>query len=109
MKKEIINAYTELNDPVVQRERFEQQAKVSDQYTPTSFISCILMQSFQYISIYWPFNISVDNLHTIDECAPAFSCAHSQNYLFTLLSLVESSMDLPINGRPIIISKHLDL
>lgn len=27
MKKEIINAYTELNDPVVQRERFEQQAK----------------------------------------------------------------------------------
>jgi len=28
MKKEIVNAYTELNDPVVQRERFEQQAKV---------------------------------------------------------------------------------
>jgi len=26
-KKEICNAYTELNDPVVQRERFEQQAK----------------------------------------------------------------------------------
>ncbi|KAI9589487.1 hypothetical protein GQX74_007656 [Glossina fuscipes] len=26
MKKEICNAYTELNDPVVQRERFEQQA-----------------------------------------------------------------------------------
>ncbi|VDI19154.1 lysyl-tRNA synthetase, class II, partial [Mytilus galloprovincialis] len=26
-KKEIINAYTELNDPVVQRERFAQQAK----------------------------------------------------------------------------------
>ncbi|XP_072029554.1 lysine--tRNA ligase-like isoform X2 [Amphiura filiformis] len=27
MKKEIINAYTELNDPMIQRERFEQQAK----------------------------------------------------------------------------------
>ncbi|XP_063972993.1 lysine--tRNA ligase isoform X2 [Diachasmimorpha longicaudata] len=27
MKKEICNAYTELNDPVVQRDRFEQQAK----------------------------------------------------------------------------------
>ncbi|XP_043253768.1 lysine--tRNA ligase isoform X1 [Colletes gigas] len=27
MKKEVCNAYTELNDPVVQRERFEQQAK----------------------------------------------------------------------------------
>lgn len=26
MKKEICNAYTELNDPAVQRERFEQQA-----------------------------------------------------------------------------------
>lgn len=29
MKKEICNAYTELNDPVRQRELFEQQAKVS--------------------------------------------------------------------------------
>jgi lysyl-tRNA synthetase class 2 len=28
MKKEVVNAYTELNDPTVQRERFEQQAKV---------------------------------------------------------------------------------
>ncbi|PNF37990.1 Lysine--tRNA ligase [Cryptotermes secundus] len=27
MKKEVVNAYTELNDPAVQRERFEQQAK----------------------------------------------------------------------------------
>ncbi|XP_017774760.1 PREDICTED: lysine--tRNA ligase [Nicrophorus vespilloides] len=27
MKKEVSNAYTELNDPVVQRQRFEQQAK----------------------------------------------------------------------------------
>lgn len=28
MKKEICNAYTELNDPVRQRQLFEQQAKV---------------------------------------------------------------------------------
>lgn len=28
MKKEIVNAYTELNDPAIQRERFEQQAMV---------------------------------------------------------------------------------
>lgn len=27
--KEIVNAYTELNDPITQRLRFEQQAKVS--------------------------------------------------------------------------------
>ena len=27
-QKEICNAYTELNDPVVQRERFQQQAQV---------------------------------------------------------------------------------
>ena len=27
MKKEVCNAYTELNDPIEQRERFEQQAK----------------------------------------------------------------------------------
>lgn len=30
MKKELCNAYTELNDPIVQRERFEQQAKDKD-------------------------------------------------------------------------------
>lgn len=28
MTKEVVNAYTELNDPHVQRQRFEQQAKV---------------------------------------------------------------------------------
>lgn len=28
MKKEVCNAYTELNDPIRQRELFEQQAKV---------------------------------------------------------------------------------
>lgn len=28
-QKEICNAYTELNDPVVQRERFQQQAQVT--------------------------------------------------------------------------------
>ena len=27
-KKEVCNAYTELNDPVVQRERFQEQSKV---------------------------------------------------------------------------------
>lgn len=28
MKKEVCNSYTELNDPFIQRERFEQQAQV---------------------------------------------------------------------------------
>jgi len=28
-RKEVCNAYTELNDPIVQRDRFGQQAKVS--------------------------------------------------------------------------------
>ena len=30
LTKELCNAYTELNDPVVQRERFEEQAKQKD-------------------------------------------------------------------------------
>lgn len=34
MQKEVCNAYTELNDPVVQRERFDLQAKVSKRTTP---------------------------------------------------------------------------
>ena len=29
MKKEVCNSYTELNDPFIQRERFEQQAQVN--------------------------------------------------------------------------------
>lgn len=32
MKKEVCNAYTELNDPMIQRERFDQQAKVSRRF-----------------------------------------------------------------------------
>lgn len=42
MKKEVCNAYTELNDPMIQRERFEQQAKVS-YIVYTSTISSLSM------------------------------------------------------------------
>ncbi len=31
-KRELLNAYTELNDPVVQRQRFAEQAKVRIQH-----------------------------------------------------------------------------
>jgi lysyl-tRNA synthetase class II len=39
MKKEVCNSYTELNDPFIQRERFEQQAQVN---LCVSFIFMIL-------------------------------------------------------------------
>ena len=39
--KEICNAYTELNDPVVQRERFQQQAAVSWRTRTGARITCV--------------------------------------------------------------------
>ncbi|CAK1550024.1 unnamed protein product [Leptosia nina] len=48
MKKEICNAYTELNDPVTQRERFEQQAKDraagDDETPPTDEAFCTALE-----------------------------------------------------------------
>lgn len=41
MKKEVCNAYTELNDPMIQRERFEQQAKVSSFILNCLKINCL--------------------------------------------------------------------
>jgi lysyl-tRNA synthetase class II len=38
MKKEICNAYTELNDPVVQKERFLEQAKVRSENNSLKFV-----------------------------------------------------------------------
>lgn len=45
MKKEVCNAYTELNDPMIQRERFEQQAKVCSQ-------SLCLVQLIQFKTLF---------------------------------------------------------
>lgn len=48
MKKEICNAYTELNDPATQRERFEQQAKNraagDDETPPTDEAFCTALE-----------------------------------------------------------------
>ncbi|XP_038223117.1 lysine--tRNA ligase isoform X1 [Zerene cesonia] len=48
MKKEICNAYTELNDPATQRERFEQQAKDraagDDEAPPTDEAFCTALE-----------------------------------------------------------------
>ncbi|XP_039765271.1 lysine--tRNA ligase isoform X1 [Pararge aegeria] len=48
MKKEICNAYTELNDPAIQRERFEQQAKDraagDDEAPPTDEAFCTALE-----------------------------------------------------------------
>ncbi|XP_034826436.1 lysine--tRNA ligase isoform X2 [Maniola hyperantus] len=48
MKKEICNAYTELNDPAIQRERFEQQAKDraagDDETPPTDEAFCTALE-----------------------------------------------------------------
>lgn len=38
-KREVCNAYTELNDPVVQRERFAEQAKVALHPPPSLMVA----------------------------------------------------------------------
>ena len=46
-KREVCNAYTELNDPLIQRERFAEQAKV--QYHVAQQISAAYWLAFTYI------------------------------------------------------------
>jgi hypothetical protein len=49
MKKEICNSYTELNDPVVQRERFEKQAQVGAVYgTPARTFAIFVKKKQTY-------------------------------------------------------------
>ena len=45
MKKEICNAYTELNDPIRQRELFEQQGKVSGTCAREKDVCCCFWPS----------------------------------------------------------------
>lgn len=45
MKKEICNAYTELNDPLRQRELFEEQAKVRRERVPAHPGLCLACNS----------------------------------------------------------------
>ena len=45
MKKEICNAYTELNDPLRQRELFEEQAKVRREHVPAHPGLCLACNS----------------------------------------------------------------
>ena len=62
-KKEIANAYTELNDPKVQRERFEQQAKDKDagdeeaQMVDENF--CQVKTPFKYPAFYSKSSLTV--------------------------------------------------
>ncbi|PSN29781.1 Lysine--tRNA ligase [Blattella germanica] len=49
MKKEIVNAYTELNDPAVQRERFEQQAKVNIILATLDMAACVIIRNYVFV------------------------------------------------------------
>merc|ERR1711920_462471 len=41
MGKELLNAFTELNNPMVQRERFEQQSKAAAQGVDEAFVTAL--------------------------------------------------------------------
>ena len=52
-EKELVNAYTELNDPAVQRERFEQQSKDRDAGDEEAQVSELPMHSNCKRGILW--------------------------------------------------------
>ena len=64
-KKEICNAYTELNDPVVQRERFEQQAKASPDLNRKSFTR--ILRIYHCLSFYNAMITRVEQLDVANE------------------------------------------
>ena len=44
-QREVCNAYTELNDPLVQRERFAEQAQVGCMLKSLSLLHCLFAQA----------------------------------------------------------------
>jgi hypothetical protein len=63
MKKEVVNAYTELNDPVVQRERFEQQAKVIGHLVQFSYMELSFLYKVKTVRT----KIIMHTLHRVHE------------------------------------------
>ena len=86
MKKEICNAYTELNDPIVQRERFLQQAKVSHSFrglvtvgiSPAwLFWTCISVTIYGYLMPTVVHTHTCSNAHLwCTPCDVSYSDAH---------------------------------
>ena len=68
-KKEICNAYTELNDPIVQRQRFAQQAQVMQCFDPYCS-SC----SARFVVGRPGFNFHVESYQRLSKWCLQLSC-----------------------------------
>ena len=58
-KREVCNAYTELNDPLIQRERFAEQAKVLRLSNPACMLHNASLPLFHLVIFSYAFMISV--------------------------------------------------
>ena len=58
-QKEIVNAYTELNDPMVQRERFEQQ--LQDKAMGDDEVQVVHAGLYTHVQLYYRCNVASRN------------------------------------------------
>ena len=84
-KREVCNAYTELNDPLVQRERFAEQAKVCCLFSSPAPVLCVSLRDHLLLlkALFTPLCCK-EQLSTVMHtmCSSSFLPCHSSPFHF---------------------------